>query len=102
MRAKQAVQNWDHFRLGWAEVNEPPVKVGAKVCVVAKCLLLWVLNPLEIVYVREGSTNLPAPSIPGNTSIPRNVKGEYCVAGIQQYPDFGVYVDKQLMVVTAA
>uniref|UniRef100_A0A061RK60 Upf0548 protein n=1 Tax=Tetraselmis sp. GSL018 TaxID=582737 RepID=A0A061RK60_9CHLO len=55
-RAKSAVQEWRHFQLGWTSVEPTtPILKDSKVCVVARALLVWTRNPLQIVYVREGN-----------------------------------------------
>ncbi|GMH39414.1 hypothetical protein BSKO_07312 [Bryopsis sp. KO-2023] len=52
--AKKALKRWGHFQLGWTYVR-PTAEVaeGGGVCVVAKPLLMWVANPLKILYVEE-------------------------------------------------
>lgn len=51
-RAKRLVQRWDHFQLGWTEVDKrTPVKQGQGFCVIAKTLFTWSANPLEIMSV---------------------------------------------------
>ena len=57
-RARELVKGWRHFHLGWAGVNDPPVRAGAGVVVAAQTLLLWTLNPLRISYVEEGAARL--------------------------------------------
>lgn len=57
-RAQDLLQRWQHFHLGWATVNDPPVRRGAGVVVVARSLLLWTCNPLRICYVEEGAARL--------------------------------------------
>lgn len=58
-KAKTAVSNWEHFQLGWSEVpNNPDIKVGNKLSVVAQSLFVWTVNPLEVAYVSEGNADL--------------------------------------------
>ncbi|KAK9906596.1 hypothetical protein WJX75_004704 [Coccomyxa subellipsoidea] len=60
-KAKDFVREWQHMGLGWADTNRPAVKVGEHVIVMAQVLgLLWMCNPLRIVYVREEKGLLPA------------------------------------------
>lgn len=47
-RAKNLLREWNHFELGWAYTNRPPVKMEEPVVVVAKSLGLWTMNPLRI------------------------------------------------------
>ncbi len=48
VRARQLLESWEHFNLGWAYTNAPRVEVGAPVIVVARSLGLWSINPLRI------------------------------------------------------
>jgi len=54
--ACDAIKGWKHMSLGWVETNRPPVKLGSRVCIAAKMLCFWQCNPLEIVYVNEGTS----------------------------------------------
>lgn len=51
--AKTALERWDHFRLGWAEVSpvDTPLLAGEVVAVVACVFGLWWLNACRIIYV---------------------------------------------------
>lgn len=49
-RAKDFVEHWGHFALGWTGVNpRTPVSSGALVAVTSKTLFMWSCNPLEVV-----------------------------------------------------
>jgi uncharacterized protein (UPF0548 family) len=48
VRARQLLESWEHFNLGWAYTNAPRVEVGSPVIVVARSLGLWSVNPLRI------------------------------------------------------
>lgn len=48
VRARELLESWEHFNLGWAYTNAPRVEVGAPVIVVARSLGLWSINPLRI------------------------------------------------------
>mmetsp|Transcript_39121 Transcript_39121/g.65727 ORF Transcript_39121/g.65727 Transcript_39121/m.65727 type:complete len:217 (-) Transcript_39121:252-902(-) len=53
-RAKKLLNKWEHFQLGWAQVDsDTPVKQGSPVCVTAQVAFLWTRHPLEIVYVAD-------------------------------------------------
>ena len=53
-KATAALQKWKMFQLGWAEVDpETPVKIHEPVVVVARAVVPWTCNPLEIVYVHK-------------------------------------------------
>eukprot|EP00897_Mesotaenium_endlicherianum_P009788 jgi/Mesen1/8838/ME000053S08244 len=53
-KCRDFVKQWGHFQLGWAFVDPAtPIQKGGKVCVAGKSLLLWTLNPLEVLYVKE-------------------------------------------------
>eukprot|EP00873_Tetraselmis_striata_P005717 jgi/Tetstr1/425981/TSEL_016330.t1 len=59
-KGKRALQSWRHFQLGWTTVDpSTKVKKGEKVCVVARAILPWTRNPLEIVYAKERTQQLP-------------------------------------------
>jgi uncharacterized protein (UPF0548 family) len=52
-RAKQALQEWGMFDLGWVKLFWPdsPIEVGTVVAVVVRHLGFWSLNACRIVYV---------------------------------------------------
>ena len=56
--ACQALRSWKHTHLGWVFSNAPAVQTGSNVCLAARCICMWIRNPLKIVYVHEGQ--LPA------------------------------------------
>lgn len=51
--AKDALERWEQFRLGWVEAWPPetPVQTGQVVAVIARLFGLWWLNACRIVYV---------------------------------------------------
>lgn len=51
--ARSALQQWEHFRLGWVEArpSETPIQTEEVVAVVARAAGLWWLNACRIVYV---------------------------------------------------
>jgi uncharacterized protein (UPF0548 family) len=51
--AQNALQRWDHIRLGWVQMHAPdtPIEVGQVVAIVARIFGLWWLNACRIVYV---------------------------------------------------
>jgi uncharacterized protein (UPF0548 family) len=53
MKAKDALRQWEHFRLGWMEAWSPKTTIekGDAVAIVARQLGLWWLNACRIVYV---------------------------------------------------
>jgi uncharacterized protein (UPF0548 family) len=54
-RAKEALQRWRHFQLGWVETCRPetPIRSGAVVGVMARFLGVWSLNACRIIYVLD-------------------------------------------------
>lgn len=52
-QAKDALQRWEHFRLGWVEAwpSQDVLQQGAAVAVLAHLFGLWWLNGCKIVYV---------------------------------------------------
>ncbi|BDA46429.1 probable UPF0548 protein At2g17695 [Coccomyxa sp. Obi] len=62
--AREFVKTWQHMGLGWVDTNRPEVKVGEHVIVMAQVLgLLWMCNPLRIVYAREEKAYMPATAL---------------------------------------
>jgi uncharacterized protein (UPF0548 family) len=57
MRAKAALERWDHFRLGWAEAWPPetPIQTGEVVAIAARAIGLWSLSACKVVYVVDES-----------------------------------------------
>ncbi|KAL2622961.1 hypothetical protein R1flu_003166 [Riccia fluitans] len=54
-RAKDKLQNWRHLQLGWASVDpSTPIKVGGKFGIVVHEMVAWLVNPLQIAYLRDG------------------------------------------------
>jgi uncharacterized protein (UPF0548 family) len=51
--ARQAMQRWEHFRLGWLEAwpTNTPIQRGKTVTVLAHAFGLWSLNFCRIVYI---------------------------------------------------
>ncbi|CAK0753815.1 hypothetical protein CVIRNUC_002249 [Coccomyxa viridis] len=59
--AKEAVKQWKHMDLGWVATNRPVIEVGQATIVMARVLgLLWMRNPLRIVYQGEQKAPVPA------------------------------------------
>ena len=54
-RAKEALQRWEMFNLGWVKLCWPdaPIEIGATVAVLVRHLGFWSLSASRIVYVRE-------------------------------------------------
>jgi uncharacterized protein (UPF0548 family) len=52
-RARQALQRWEMFNIGWAELCWPtaPIEVGQTVCVMMHSQVAWSLNFCRIVYL---------------------------------------------------
>ena len=52
-RAKEALERWEQFHLGWVEAwpADTPIKTGADVAVLARIFRLYWLNACRIVYV---------------------------------------------------
>ena len=52
-RAREAIERWKMFELGWVELcwPEAPLQVGSVVAVLARALGLWTLNACRIVYL---------------------------------------------------
>jgi len=56
VQAKSALLSWRHLSLGWANVDpETPVKVGTRFCICYKEVIPWLMLPLQIAYVIDGS-----------------------------------------------
>jgi len=57
-RAKNALQNWTMYKLGWTKIYPPaaPIEACEVVCVVVDHGFCWSLNPCRIVYVLEETT----------------------------------------------
>lgn len=55
-RARQALQDWAHFDLGWVRLApaRAPVRIGTVVAVVVQHLGFWSLNGCRIVRLVEG------------------------------------------------
>jgi len=72
-RAKDAVSNWDHFQLDWAQVDPgTPVKTETQVCVESKplpFLPIWTACPLRIVYASTSIGHIN--TIHWHTAFPR-------------------------------
>ncbi len=51
--AKQALEHWQQFRLGWVEARpeDTPIKEGQLVAILARSIGLWWLNACRIVMV---------------------------------------------------
>ncbi|KAJ7523388.1 hypothetical protein O6H91_18G049400 [Diphasiastrum complanatum] len=53
-KGKDLLKQWRHFQLGWAFVDQnTPMQVGEKLCVCNRELFIWIMNPLEILFLRE-------------------------------------------------
>uniref|UniRef100_A0A7S0RDM0 DUF1990 domain-containing protein n=1 Tax=Pyramimonas obovata TaxID=1411642 RepID=A0A7S0RDM0_9CHLO len=53
-RAKKLVKKWEHFQLGWAQVDaDTAIEEGSPVCVTAQVAFLWTRHPLQVVYVED-------------------------------------------------
>jgi uncharacterized protein (UPF0548 family) len=60
--AKDALQQWRQFQLGWTEAfpNDAPIRAGETVVVVAQILGTWWINAARIVYtIDEAATTAP-------------------------------------------
>ena len=57
-RARQAILNWQMFRLNWLEPCWPrqPMKEGVLVGTLARVFGLWTVNVCRVVYVVEESS----------------------------------------------
>src|SRR5262245_35654148 len=57
-RARQALDEWQQFALGWAEAwpADTPLREGETVAVLIRAFGLWWLNAARIVYVVDEST----------------------------------------------
>uniref|UniRef100_A0A7S1T008 DUF1990 domain-containing protein n=1 Tax=Tetraselmis chuii TaxID=63592 RepID=A0A7S1T008_9CHLO len=88
---KRALKSWQHFQLGWTTVDASTrVEKGSKVCVVARAVLPWTRNPLEIVYAKEGSRKVPASDGKGGTnakvfSFAHGCLGGHLLAGEERF-----------------
>uniref|UniRef100_A0A7S1X6Y4 DUF1990 domain-containing protein n=1 Tax=Tetraselmis chuii TaxID=63592 RepID=A0A7S1X6Y4_9CHLO len=107
---KRALKSWQHFQLGWTtvdastrvekgskarvspSVSAEPSRVcsAAQVCVVARAVLPWTRNPLEIVYAKEGSRKVPASDGKGGTnakvfSFAHGCLGGHLLAGEERF-----------------
>src|SRR5215831_2571942 len=53
LKAKAALQRWEHFQLGWVKPCWPdtPIDHGRVVAILARVYGLWYLNACRIVYV---------------------------------------------------
>ncbi|TWT62711.1 DUF1990 domain-containing protein [Rubinisphaera italica] len=51
-KAKQALEQWEQFQLGWVETwpREVPIQTGEEVAIMAKSFGCWWLNSCRIVY----------------------------------------------------
>ena len=54
-RARQAVQRWEMFNIGWAELCWPtaPIEVGQTVGIMMHARVAWSLNVCRIVYLLD-------------------------------------------------
>jgi uncharacterized protein (UPF0548 family) len=52
-RAKEGLEGWQHFRLGWVEAlpEGMPLEVGQVVAILARLPLFWCLNACRIIAV---------------------------------------------------
>jgi uncharacterized protein (UPF0548 family) len=55
--AKRALQDWDHFQLGWLQAwpSDTPIQVGQVISIIAHTFGLWSLHFCRIVYVVDES-----------------------------------------------
>lgn len=55
--ARNALQRWQQFRLGWVDVWSPetPLEVGKAVAIMGRVMGLWCLNACRIVYTVDES-----------------------------------------------
>ena len=52
--AREALLGWEHFQLGWTQVDKATgTEPGSKVAVVARAVLPWTINPLEVVWLDD-------------------------------------------------
>ena len=51
--AKEALEHWQHFNLGWVEAcpGDTPIKEGEVVAMLARSFGIWWLNPCRIIAV---------------------------------------------------
>ncbi len=56
-RARQALQRWQQFELGWVQArpSDTPIRTGETVVVLIRIFGLWWLNAARIVYVVDES-----------------------------------------------
>ena len=56
--ACQALRRWEHFNLGWIQATPTttPIEPGQVICIVARIMGLWWLNPCRIVYTIDATT----------------------------------------------
>lgn len=57
-RAKQAIQKWEMFNLGWVQITDTstPIEPGSLACVRVNLFGLWSLNVCRIVYLLNEPT----------------------------------------------
>lgn len=62
--AKQGLENWDQFRLGWLAPGLPRavIEPGQTICLLAKSIGLWWLNACRIIYILDESDSGVSPS----------------------------------------
>ncbi len=58
--AKDAIQNWQHFQLGWVEPCDAstPIEEGQVVGILARCFGVWFLNARRIVTVVDSTESM--------------------------------------------
>src|SRR5262245_51366769 len=59
-KAKMALREWRHFKLGWVEVfpPRPSIEAGTEVAVLVNHLGFWSVNRCRVVYSVSDSTEL--------------------------------------------
>jgi len=92
--AKQALQSWRHFQLGWVHKHQPdrPPIVGDTVGVLAQAMGLWVLNVCRVVYVTEEQQPLRRYAFAYGT-LPRHVESGEERFQVEWHEDDSVWYD---------
>jgi uncharacterized protein (UPF0548 family) len=93
--ARQALERWEHFRLGWLEVwpGEIPIQSGQVVSVVARALGLWSVNFCRIVYVVDETSPIHRFGFAYGTLLEHVARGEERFLIEWQKPDNSVWYD---------
>ncbi|MEL6182504.1 MAG: DUF1990 domain-containing protein [Myxococcota bacterium] len=59
--AREAMQRWSMFRIGWADIcwSDAPIAVDTVVAVLANRFGLWSINPCRVVYTIDDTLDEP-------------------------------------------